>query len=73
MAKNRVIEIEARVPKDYQIEYWYERDQEMPESEQEHVKQLLEEGYISGQLLYQDEKEHLNQGWWDLKKENDGH
>jgi hypothetical protein len=66
---NHIIEIEAAVPKDYEIEYWYERDQEMPISEQNHVKESLEEGFTSGELLY-DEKGNYNRGWWNIKTED---
>jgi len=66
---NRTIEIEASVPKDYIISYWYEKDQEMPESEQEHVKEFLEQGYTSGELLY-DENLNYNRGGWGVVKES---
>lgn len=62
--ENRTIEIEAGIPKDYTISYYYEKDQEMPESEQEHVKDMLEDGYTSGELNDSNE----NRGWWNLEE-----
>jgi len=63
--------IRASVPRDYQISFWYESGRtEMPESEQEHIKELLEEGYTSGQLVYQD-GEDTDTGWWDLITKDD--
>jgi len=60
--EDRTIEIEASVPKYCTISYYYEKDQEMPESEREHVKEMLEEGYTSGELNDSNE----NRGWWNL-------
>ena len=57
----RTIEIEASVPKDYLIKYWYDKDQEMPESEQEHVNEMIERGFTSGELVYD-----LSRGWWNI-------
>ncbi len=57
----RTIEIEASVPKDYLIKYWYDKDQEMPESEQEHVKEMIERGWTSGELV-----DALSRGWWNI-------
>ena len=64
----RTIEIQASVPKDYQISYWYEKGQEMPESEQERVKELLEDGYTSGELY--DGRSNYR-GWWTLEAETE--
>lgn len=61
MPKNKIertILIEA--PVDVTIEYWYDKPQEMPESEQEHVTKMLEQGYVEGELNDQNE----NRGWW---------
>jgi len=58
--RNRTIELEARIPKDYIIEYWYDKSQDLPESEQEHVIEMLEEGYAEGELNDANE----NRGWW---------
>lgn len=55
----RTIEIGASVPKDFTISYWYRTDQEMPEHEMAHVKEMLEEGYASGEL-----NDDGNRGWW---------
>jgi hypothetical protein len=47
------------------ISYWYDNDQDMPEHEQEHVKQMIIEGYSSGELNDETEDEQ-NRGWWDI-------
>jgi len=60
----RTIEIEARKPQDFIVEYWYDKDQQMPESEQEHVTQCIEEGYVEGELNDLNE----NRGWWKIAK-----
>ncbi|MDP2727326.1 MAG: hypothetical protein Q8P59_07255 [Dehalococcoidia bacterium] len=59
--KTRTIGIEAGIPKTYQIEYWYENRQEMPEHEQQHVQEQLEDGIIMGQLV-----DENSTGWWKL-------
>ena len=48
------------------ISYYYGKDQEIPESEQEHVKQMIIDGYSSGEL-----NDDGNYGWWHIvfKKE----
>ena len=56
----RTVGIEARIQTDFEVEYWYEKDQEMPESEVEHVRECLEDGYRSGELNDSNE----NRGWW---------
>lgn len=56
--KRRTIEIEA--PVDVTISYWYEKPQDMPESEQDHVRRMLEQGYVEGELNDADS----NRGWW---------
>ena len=58
--EERVIEVEAKIPMDVQISYWYQKDQEMPESEIEHVIECLGEGYVEGELNDLNE----NRGWW---------
>jgi hypothetical protein len=42
----------------------YENDQEMPEHEQEHVRNMIMQGYSSGQLV--DDGDDTNTGWWDI-------
>ena len=42
------------------ISYYYRQDQEMPEHEQEHVKEMIIEGYNQGELNDNNE----NRGWW---------
>ena len=52
----------------HNIFYWYENDQEMPDHEEEHVKNCIIEGYSSGQLVcvdHETEKETI--GWWEIK------
>ncbi len=64
---NKIVLIEAAIPKDYNVEFWYKPElEEMPESEQEHVKALLQQGYNQGQLIYQDAEGKEYEGWWNL-------
>ncbi len=65
MKKNKVIKIEASPPRNFQIEYWYDRDQEMPESERQHVKEMIEFGYIEGEI-----NDDENRGWWKILEES---
>ena len=51
------------------IEYRYEKDQEMSDHEKEHVKNMIIEGFSSGQLIDIDhESEGENAGWWTISK-----
>jgi len=61
----KTIELEAKLPTDFTIAYWYDKTQEMPESEQEHVKEMLEQGYVEGELNDLNE----NRGWWRIIKQ----
>lgn len=65
LSKVKTIELEAKLPTDFTIEYWYDKPQEMPESEQEHVKEMLEQGYVEGELNDLNE----NRGWWRIIKQ----
>jgi len=58
----KTIELEAKLPTDFEIAYWYHKPQEMPESEQEHVIEMLEDGYVEGELNDLNE----NRGWWHI-------
>ncbi|MGV4321274.1 hypothetical protein [Bacillus mojavensis] len=54
------------------IEYWYEMHPNMalPESEEEHIKQMINEGYREGELNYNDnETEKQYYGWWKIVSE----
>ena len=44
------------------ISYYYDNDQDMPEVEQEHVEQMIIEGYNQGDLNDMNE----NRGWWHI-------
>ena len=57
MNKNKTIDILQ-----HQISYYYDRNQDMPEHEQEHVKHMIIEGYTQGEL--NDAGEH--RGWWHI-------
>ncbi len=46
------------------ISYYYEYDQEMPDHEEEHVNEMIQQGYIEGEL--NDDNE--NRGWWSIEK-----
>lgn len=53
----------------HKIDYWYEDEQEMPEHEQDHVKEMIMEGYGSGELIDTNmETGETNTGWWKIKK-----
>ena len=54
------VKLEAKLPTDFTIAYWYSKPQVMPESEQQHVIEMLEQGYVEGELNNLDE----NRGWW---------
>jgi hypothetical protein len=56
----KTIELTANLPTDFVIKYWYDKSQEMPESEKEHVIEMIEQGYVEGELNDSDE----NRGWW---------
>ena len=56
--KDRTIEILQHT-----ISYWYETDQEMSESEQEHVNDMIQDGYNQGELNDNNE----NRGWWKME------
>ena len=48
----------------HEISYYYDEDQEMPEDEQDHVKEMINEGYVEGELNDNNE----NRGWWSIVK-----
>lgn len=53
----------------HQIKYSYDIDQEMSDSEQEHVTYMIEQGYTSGELNYvMSDGNTENRGWWEIKK-----
>ena len=47
----------------HEISYWYGEDQEMPDHEQEHIKEMIIEGFSSGQIVDVNENSE-NVGWW---------
>lgn len=56
----------------HNIEWWYRDDyhkeiDELPESEEEHIKQSIIDGFHSGELNYYDENENNHRGWWEIK------
>ena len=57
--KHREIEILQHT-----ISYYYDKDQEMPESEQAHVQEMIIDGYTAGELNDVNE----NRGWWSIVK-----
>lgn len=52
----------------HNIEYFYDTEQEMPESEREHVKRSIIDGYREGQLVYMMPDGSSNIGWWKIVK-----
>ena len=47
----------------HKISYYYENSQEMPESEREHIKEMIIKGYCEGELYCQD-SEKETRGYW---------
>ena len=60
LMKNKEIQILR-----HQISYWYDNDQDMPEHEQQHVQQMIIDGYGSGELNDGTDTEE-NRGWWSI-------
>lgn len=62
----KTVELEARIPHDVKVAFWYDRKMaDMPESEQEHVIEMLEQGYVDGELNYlMPDGNTENRGWW---------
>ena len=58
--EDRIIEILQ-----HDIDYWYSEDQEMPEHEEEHVKEMIIQGFSSGQLI-DTSNDSENIGWWKI-------
>jgi hypothetical protein len=63
--ENKIIEICS-----HNISYYYKGyDGEMPESEQEHVKELICEGFNQGELcMYNHSGTKEYRGWWHIEK-----
>ena len=59
MTKERTIMIEASPPQDFEITYWYSKAHAMPENEAEHVKEMIEDGLVEGEL-----NDNGNHGGW---------
>jgi hypothetical protein len=51
------------------IKYYYDNDMDMPKHEQEHVKEMIIEGYNQGELncLMPDGDTEIR-GWWQIVK-----
>lgn len=51
------------------ISYYYDNDMDMPESDIKHVKQMINEGYIEGELCcIPDNEENEVYGYWSIIK-----
>ena len=53
----------------HNVKYRYNNDQDMPEHEEEHVQQMITDGYSSGELNDStDVGDDLveNHGWWEI-------
>ena len=48
----------------HNIDYWYENEQKMPDTEQEQVLYMIEQGYSEGEL----NDEAGGRGWWKIDK-----
>lgn len=54
----------------HEIEYWFEMDEnkELEEIDEEYIKEMLNDGYSSGQLVHYDEEvDTESYGWWQIK------
>lgn len=47
----------------HQISYFYRKSHVMPEHEQEHVKQMIIDGYCEGEL-----NDNGSRGYWSIKR-----
>ena len=45
----------------HEISYYYDKSQEMPNTDQEHIIYMIQEGYSSGEL-----NDNGNYGWWHI-------
>jgi hypothetical protein len=53
----------------HNISYYYDNGIDMPEQEEEHVKEMIMEGYSSGELNYFDPiTDEEIRGWWSIEK-----
>ena len=51
----------------HNIDYWYTDEQEMPIHEQDHIEELIQDGYCEGQLVDEiTNEETANIGWWKI-------
>jgi len=50
------------------VKYYYNNDMDMPESEEEHVKNMIIEGYNQGELNTIGEDGDETRGWWQIFK-----
>ena len=41
---------------------------ELPESEEEHIRECLNDGYAQGELCYVDKYDITHNGWWNIEK-----
>lgn len=51
----------------HNISYYYDNGQDMPEHEQDHVKEMINQGYVEGELNDSNDTED-NYGWWRILK-----
>lgn len=43
--------------------------EELPEMEEDHIKEMIEQGYNEGELNYYDSRKNQNcRGWWKIVK-----
>jgi hypothetical protein len=56
----------------HEISYYYDNDQKMPEIEEEHVKEMINNGFSSGELNFYDHKTDQEiRGWWEIDFKQD--
>ncbi len=49
----------------HNISYWYDNGQDMPEHEEEHVADMIGQGFCAGELNDSNDTEE-NRGWWKI-------
>jgi len=51
------------------VKYYYDNDMVMPDIEEEHVKEMIIEGYSAGELNYLTNKGKEVRGYWEIVKD----
>lgn len=52
----------------HDVYYHYENEEELSESEEEHIKGMITQGFNAGELNHIGENDEENNGWWKIVK-----